>query len=196
MIKSECEDLGIALLTQFCTVNSISQPTIRSQSKSEFLFSDRTCAYYRPSRISICPTMCAAPGSTGASWSWPGYVIDRTPYGVLQHELGHHVDYWSKSTPRGAYWSNYSRDLRASSKEDKLTNYCPNDAEWFAEMFRLFVTNPDLLSAIRPRTHELISKRYRPAHSLQWDTVLLDAPQRTIDQCEKRIRAARQGKIL
>ncbi|TWA73960.1 hypothetical protein FBZ83_12627 [Azospirillum brasilense] len=109
------------------------------------------------------------------------------PYGVLAHELGHHVDVL-RSTTVDRYRGNFSADLRRQASEPKLTNYCPDDGEWFAEMFRLFVTNPDLLRGLRPRTYAaLIERGFCPVFcSDDWRTRLAGAPARTIDINERR----------
>lgn len=185
---------GITLFAAFCQLNDITPPTIVSYTRDKFPMRSATCAYYRPTSIHISPDMCATPGYAGRAWSWPGYVIDRTPHGVVQHELGHHVDYML-GTVRGAYWSDYSQRLRAATGEDKVTNYCPNDAEWFAEIFRVFVTNPDLLRLMRPKTFMAIREKLMPVITDPWDHVLRDAPTRTIEQARKKIQSA-HGALL
>lgn len=176
---------GIALAGEFCGLNRIPSPPVEIYPKEKWRFSS-TCAYYRPQMIHIAPDRCAHVGRAGRAWSYPGYVTDRTPYGVVQHELGHHVD-WLRSQDRGAYGGDFSVAVRKASGEPKLTSYCPNDWEWFAEMFRLFVTNPDLLRAVRPRTYaELVGEGLKPVVDRPWREVLADAPQRTIDQAAKK----------
>ncbi|MBK3799467.1 hypothetical protein GAY33_09545 [Azospirillum brasilense] len=110
---------------------------------------------------------------------------------MLAHELGHHVDVL-RSTTVDRYRGNFSADLRRQSGEPKLTNYCPDDGEWFAEMFRLFVTNPDLLRGLRPRTHAaLIERGFTPLWSDDWRARLAGAPERTIAINERRVGEVR-----
>lgn len=187
--KLELYQRGRTHITEFCQRNAIPVPELRPAHRDHWGVS--SCAYYRPQYIAICVTECAAIGTAAQAWSYPGYVIDRTPYGVLAHELGHHADYL-KGEKKGSYWSDYGASIRRSSGEDKLTNYCPNDAEWFAEIFRLFVTNPDLLQALRPKAFKLIEKDFRPIVSRPWKRVLADAPPRTLAQAEKKIIAVRR----
>ena len=144
------------------------------------------CAYYRKDVTAICVSRCAAIGVAGMAWSYPGYTVDRTPYGVLQHELGHHADY-VKSTKRGPYYGDFSVMLRAAVDEKPITSYCPNDAEWFAEMFRLFVTNPDLLAKLRPATHANLRERFTPIFNDSWRDRLTAAPERTIAVIERKL---------
>ena len=129
------------------------------------------------------------------AWSYPGYVIDRTPHGVLAHELGHHVD-CTLSTKKGSYGGDFSQQMRVKVNEPKLTNYCPNDWEWFAEMFRLFVTNSDLLRVVRPRTYSALCERFQPVITAGWRDVLRDAPQRTIEQAAKKCTGMKQSRWL
>jgi hypothetical protein len=120
------------------------------------------------------------------AWSFPGYSVDRTPYGVIQHELGHHADY-VKSEKRGSYYGDFSINMRATVGEKPLTSYCPNDAEWFAEMFRLFVTNPDLLRLLRPDTHAAMREHFKPIFDGSWRERMTGAPERTIAAIERKL---------
>lgn len=173
-------------MIEFCKTNNIPVPALTPLNE-RWDFSH--CAYYRPSRgIVIHVPSCASIGTGGASWSFPGYFIDRTPYGVIQHELGHHVD-WLKGSDKGKYFSDFSVNVRKQSGEDKITNYCPNDAEWFAEIFRVFVTNSDLLKKLRPVTYTILCNHFSPVVSDEWSAVLYGAPARNIEQCRKRINA-------
>lgn len=185
MTKVELLAQGMELMGEFCEANSLSQPSVTQVDAGAWRF-DSTCAYYRRLEITICASRCAHPGTAGRAWSWPGYAIDRTPYGVIQHELGHHAD-WFRSDVKGAYGGEFSAAIRKASGEPKLTNYCPNDWEWFAEMFRLFVTNGDLLRYLKPRTHALlIDAGFRPIIDQPWREVLRDAPPRTIEMAAKK----------
>lgn len=173
---------GQNLMVRFCKVNDMPLPNF-TVCRGPWDFS--ACAYYRPTRgIVINVTKCAHIGTGGASWSFPGYFIDRTPYGVIQHELGHHAD-WLAGESKGSYFSDFSVKARKESGEERITSYCPNDAEWFAEMFRVFVTNSDLLKVMRPRTYELFCKHWQPVVNLPWREVLAAAPERNVRQCEK-----------
>lgn len=184
MNKNELLASGQDLMKEFCEANTLELPSMTVVPGAEWRFRG-TCAYYRKSVVTICPSACAHIGTGGMSWSYPGYAIDRTPYGVIQHELGHHVDF-TLSEAKGAYYGDFSVKLRRAVDEPKLTNYCPNDAEWFAEMFRLFVTNSDLLRAMRPRTWEAVKERYKPVVDRPWREVLEKAPARTIEQAWKK----------
>lgn len=160
---------GEKLMKQFCAANHLPVPEITVVPRNEWKF--EACAYYRPTYIAICIEKCAAVGRAGRSWSWPGYVVDRTPFGVIQHELGHHADVCSSLDQTGnplrlRYSGDFSEAQRAASGEPALTGYAPNTAEWFAEIFRLFVTNPDLLSKVRPKTYELLTRRFTPVVDL------------------------------
>ena len=83
--------IGHTLVHNFCCLNSLPTPKIQVVSGKDWRFGP--CGYYREDiGITIRLERCAAVGRGGASWSWPGYCIDRTPYGVLAHELGHCAD--------------------------------------------------------------------------------------------------------
>lgn len=182
--KLEMLRSGVELMQEFCEANKLEVPGGVVIAKAEWRFPS-TCAYYRKNVITICPDACASIGFGGRAWSYPGYAIDRTPYGVMQHELGHHADY-VKSGAKGAYGGDFSEAMRNSAGEVKLTGYCPNDWEWFAEMFRLFVTNSDLLKVARPRTHALLRENFKPVIDKPWRKVLKDAPARTIEMAARK----------
>lgn len=184
--RDELFSRGKLRARRWCEANDTSMPDCIAIDGHLWRFG--VCAYYRPTAIRICIDRCAPLGFAARAWSWPGYVIDRTPFGVVAHELGHHVD-WHMSDERGAYFGNFSRKLRRAAGEEKLTNYCPNDAEWFAEIFRLFVTNGALLKLLRPRTYKLLTEEHqlRFVSNSDWRAELSGAPARTILQAEKKI---------
>lgn len=172
-------DEGIKLMHRFCAVNTIKPPkvVVRPERRADFA----VCAYYRDGTIHIWPLACAAIGRAGRQWSYPGYVIDRTPYGVVAHELAHYVD-----DAHGPLGGRYGVAWRKGTRATPLTGYCPNSNEWFAELFRLYVTNPDLLRWVRPYVYSLMHAEWQPATSRDWKWILRNAP---------RQRAAAQNKI-
>jgi hypothetical protein len=167
-IKDALLEQGKALIDRWCVVNKTIPPEVlvyRNQAP-EF----GVCAYYRSNVIHIWVDACAGLGKAGRQWSYPGYSTDRTPYGVLAHELAHHVDH-----AHGAAGGTHGRAWTIATGERPLTSYCPNNNEWFAEMFRLFVTNPDLLRRLRPKTHELMLTKWKVAEERLWPEVLRGA---------------------
>lgn len=183
---------GMALMQKFCAANDLVVPAVNLQPKSEWPFGE--CAYYRPTKIEICLEACANIGKAGMAWSFPGYTVDRTPYGVIQHELGHHVDV-THSTTFQRYRGDFSINLRKETGEQPISGYCPNDGEWFAEIFRLFVTNPDLLRIIRPATYERLATKFTPVITDSWDQVLEQAPERTKAAGAKKVSEALRAKV-
>lgn len=178
---------GLRVLAEFCNINALPVPGI--QRVEQAIWPYRECAYYRPSYVAICVTRCAWIGTVGRAWSFPGYTVDRTPYGVVQHELGHHVDVL-RGTKKAAYSSDFSTSIRQTTGEEQVSSYAPNDAEWFAEMFRVFVTNPDLLLRLRPRTHRELRRCFQPVFNDTWRDRLAGAPARTIAAAERKIEKA------
>lgn len=120
--------------------------------------------WYRRGKIHINMMKCRLPVKTpGYSWSFPGYKADLTPVGVYTHELGHHVDKLF-GHPRLTGWS----------KEPRVTSYEPNRGEAFAEAFKLFATNPDLLRVGRPVRWEFLLEHglVSPDELVPWGDVL------------------------
>lgn len=198
--KAQLLELGRARLQELCEANGMSVPAINVIPAKQWKFG--VCAYYRPDTpanrkwtkpgISICLEKCQAPmlASKGMNWTWPGYTVDREPFGVVMHECGHHFD-WHTGKKKGTYWSEYSTEVMEESGEEKLTNYCDNPAEWWAEMFRLFGTNPGLLQAVRPKTYEIVTKKFKPVGEPDWLKALGDnVPARNVAALRKKIEAA------
>jgi hypothetical protein len=100
------------------------------------------------------------------------------------------------SEVKGSYNGDFSVTLRKATAEPALTGYVPDDGEWFAEIFRLFVTNPELCWRLRPRTYNALAGCYNPLEPERLaDDVLigLDAPERTLAAARNHIkRAARE----
>lgn len=189
MTKIELFEKGVAHIMSWCALNSVHPPRVELADSD--VHTDPTafgtCAYYRNGVIVINIGACAAPGLAGRQWSWPGYVVDRTPYGVLAHELGHHVDHQHGAA--GGYRSHVWRPLDARP----LTGYCPNDNEWFAELFRLFVTNPDLFARVRPKIRDLFCAEWAlDAERSTWQEVLAGSP-RHIAAATNKIKQAERA---
>jgi hypothetical protein len=179
--KAPLLERGEAHIKEWCLLNDIHPPVVVEHWQGRCDFG--VCAYYRNGQISIWPNMCAAIGRTGRQWSYPGYTVDRTPFGVLAHELGHHVDH--AHGPRGGELSHLWRP----QDPEPLTGYCPNDNEWFAELFRLYVTNPDLLLHVRPVIWRLMVDKWKYSELRDWRQVLAGAD-RQIKAAENKIRRA------
>lgn len=151
------------------------------------------CAFWRHNECWIAPSRCArvATDAQLRNWNWPGSPTDRTPYGVVCHELGHHADHnrsKAMGLRTGAYYGGYSIRVRKASGERRLTSYCPNDEEWFAEIFRLFVTNHALLYEIRPRTWNiLMDDGWVPVSDSDWMAALgKGCPDRMLRAAQRR----------
>ncbi len=196
-IKQTLFELGQELVVEFCNRNGLVVPKLKGKPPNA-RNSYQATGLYDPRNngtIYVDVKACATLGKSGASWSWPGYVIDRTPYGVHAHELGHHVDSLLAASPYQATlgWTGYlSKHTRLKSQEPQLTSYAPNDAEWFAEMFRLFCTNSDLLRLVRPKTYKALMRWFTPVVWESYRVVLKEAPERTKQQADKKIREAQR----
>ena len=190
--QHELLEKGIERMTDFCNLNDISIPEVNVVAPNDWEFS-HVCAYYRPDTdsnrkwttpgINICLPHCGRPCGEVQSrnWTWPGNTTDREPYGVICHELGHHCDYW-KSDKKGTYFGDYGIRMREASKEPPISGYADNDHEWFAEMFRVFVTNPALLKQLRNKTYQLLINDWRELDDTDDWTLRLgcDVPDRVV----------------
>lgn len=179
---------GVIRSTRFRWANGLPPVEIKSIPADQWYVS--SCAYYRPDTgIMVCVPKCARPATESQvrNWNWPGSTTDREPYGVVCHEMGHYVD-MLVSERKGSYYGDYSIGVRKESGESPITSYCPNDAEWFAEMFRLFLTNAYLLKELRPRTFAILRSRWTPVSDEDWETELgPGVPGRVLSNLRKKI---------
>jgi len=192
--------MGMKLITDFCDLNNVKCPNVTLYNDG-WPFSE-VCAFYRPdtqdikqwNRPSFPPGICiylpkcAFPCTnlTVRQWSWPASDIDKTPYGVLAHELGHHFDYESGKI-KGTFYSEYSIEVYKESKERRITNYGTSPAEWFAEMFRVYVTNPNLLLNLKPKTYVIINRRWKHLPKRYWrDELGKNVPDKIVNNLIKK----------
>ena len=111
----------------------------------------------------------------GMQWSYPGYKVDKTPLGVLAHEIGHHIDHTMKFDENTFPY-----------KGEKVTGYEPTVHEAIAESLRLFMLNPDLLHTIAPKRYQFfLDNGLKPTVKQSWKEVLHGAPQAYFDQIDK-----------
>lgn len=196
--KLQLFELGCQRVYNFCDLNKLVRPAINEVKKEDWVVG--SCAYYRPDTksmrkwtrpgINICLDRCGRSCNNldTRNWSWPGSTTDRTVYGVLCHELGHHVD-WLTGKRKGKYFSEYCQQVKDEAKEEGITSYAnENSAEWFAEAFRLFVTNPELLMLIRPRTYGILCLKFKPIKE-DWKEVLgSNVPSKILAALRKKMK--------
>lgn len=130
---------------------------------------------------------CSTPGY---SWSYTGYKADLTAPGVLAHEVGHHVHY------RALCDGNKKCDKAMSTArqlETEVSSYEPNLCEVFAEAFKLFILNPDLLLQGRPMRYAVLAgcMGLKPIVTEPWHEVLLFAHPKLLKAAVNWIRAGR-----
>lgn len=123
----------------------------------------------------------------GFSWSFTGFKADLTAPGVLAHETGHHTHFWLNTKHSPEELLRLIRAVRA--EEPAVSGYEPNNYEVFAEAMRLFILNPTLLQAGRPKRYQLLTHvlGLRPLHSTPWRQVLQFAHPRLIAAAESWI---------
>lgn len=169
--KQNLAAVGLRLVGRFLSNNQYSPPKYEFTERKQLR--GGACGYFDPrsgerGKVVVSVFACA---HRNPKFSWPGFISDRTPLGVLAHETGHFIDYQC---------NNAAYRIHRVTREGAITSYAPNSAEWFAEMMRLFITNPGLLKLIRPRTYHEIRKglRLEPAVTEDWRKVMsgADAP--------------------
>lgn len=186
LYKSSLAQKATLDMNNFCEINHISVPVINYVDKNNKFAPSKfgVCAYYRKNTITLELIACARVGLGGREWSFPHYRIDRTPYGVIAHELGHHIDF---TTLNNEQRKEFEVSLIGSQK---ITNYEANIRESFAETFRLYFTNPNLLKVWSPERFYFMKKYWVSLYiDYSWEEILLknNCPERQISQIKKHI---------
>lgn len=165
---------GKTRMEEFCKLNKLPVPEIACilNRPKEGISRPEACAWYKrltygghkDGTITIRVWDCA----DGTKISYPGFIQDRTPFGAVAHETAHHVEFYGKEL---------AKKVRAGSCEEPITAYHTNDSEWFAEMFRVFITNSTLIKWYRPKFYAIVTALgYKPVEARPWQEVLVDRP--------------------
>ena len=177
MKKSELTQLGISYCKKFCKLNNIPEPKFIINSNRY----NYNCGTYIQNKIYINESKCANETKTpGFSWSHRHYFVDREPCGVVCHEFGHYIhDFLTKFKLQ-------------FPKENPISGYEPNHKERFAEAFKVFILNPDLLKNYAPKKYEIFTKTLKliPIFSESWKEVLekSGAHEKFIKSAENKIK--------
>lgn len=156
--KEELAIRGRDLALEFLNVNDLNPPEYMIRSMRHLIGGKPKgsygCGFYFPNshRIIVSADDCSLPSpGLPRRWSFPGYITDRTPMGVMAHETGHAVDKLM------GYPSNHGFSCKAIRGE-RLTSYEPNSSEKFAETMRLFILNPGLLHQVAPQRYAFVRR--------------------------------------
>lgn len=170
---------GLGTVIKVSEMNSIPAPLFRLNTKMRAagLYSAiPTEGYWL---IQINTKLCRVPIASSASYTWPRYTVDMTPYGVLCHEFGHH---WHRTHPEYKRITHVFRSIRRADIEPAVTDYAKtNTHEDIAESVRVFVLNPDLLRVLNPFRWAALKKfGLKPLETRPWAEILEEegAPER------------------
>lgn len=114
---------------------------------------------FRRRVVAVDISRCILRGRFRGLPCWEGGMDDLSPYGVLCHEIGHHVDR-TLGTRRGSRWQCADTVWREIVEEEEAISCLePDVLESFAEAVRLFITNNELLKVGRPVRWEYLTSR-------------------------------------
>lgn len=138
---------------------------------------------HRRREVAIDVGKCSFTKRIHGTHNHTGGIEDFTPEGVLCHEVGHHVDRVLGTRKRGKGknkgWLSYSKEwMDLVNEEEEISKFEHNVLESFAEAFRLFITNPDLLRVGRLERYEFFVDKlgWRPIKPMTpWRVVLKGA---------------------
>jgi len=163
--------LGGSLSQDFCINNDIPVPEYKIQSlDSTGLYIPATHTKKAQILVNIDVTANPVENPSHMRWSHPGWKTDRTPFGVVLHETGHHIE---KITRQKGLWKAYNWTV-ISLRGKKVSGYEPDDSEAFAETMRLFIGNPDLLRRAIPERYNYLCQvlGLQPIVSLDYKTAI------------------------
>lgn len=185
--KEELLYKGIDLIERFSEINGIKVPKI-------FINSSTVRAYglfYPNNVIHINMKLCRPPVKVpGYDWTFPGYIQDLTPYGILAHEFGHYISDILGKRFRKNFINIKKIEENVTATDDRGLD------EKMAEAARLFITNPDLLKRGRPHRYEIFSSYYQPVVRNRWKTVLTHAHPKIVNAAERWIERGYIKKIV
>lgn len=162
--KEELLYKGLELMELFCERNGIKTPHVFINSGLNFSYYG---AFYYKNIIHINMKSCRPPVKIpGYDWTFPGYVQDLTPYGILAHELGHYISDMLGKKFRKNFVNIKRLENNVTSSDERGLD------EKMAEAARLFITNPDLLKRGRPIRYEIFRNHYEPVINSRWKTIL------------------------
>jgi hypothetical protein len=178
--QSKVENLayGKSIVEAFCDFNEIKVPAFVEDNK----LNANGMYYWGKHRLLYNIKRCRTPINVpGFAWSYTGYKSDMTVAGVLAHEFGHYIDDIHKNPSK--------RIKKAIGTESCVTSYEPNLYEIFAEAFRVFVLNPNLLQIGRPRRYNyFIELGLKPVVLDDWEYVLGNAHPKIISAAKSWLK--------
>lgn len=177
---------GLQLMESFCDLNGIKIPNVFINSGL-----GSTCygVFYYRNTIHINMKLCRPAVKTpGYDWTFPGYIQDLSPYGILAHELGHYISDILGKKFRKSFVNIKRFEENVTSSDNQGLD------EKMAEAARLFITNPDLLKRGRPMRYEIFANHYQPVIKNRWKTVLKHAHPKIHSAAERWIERGQTKK--
>jgi len=164
-------ELGAKLSQDFCRNNNIPVPEYKIQSlDSTGLYLSQTRNRNAQILVNLDATANPVENPGHMRWSHPAWKTDRTPFGVVLHETGHHLELIMRQK---GFWKAYDWTT-ISLRGKKVSGYEPNDSEAFAETMRLFIGNPDLLRLAIPNRYNYMCQvlKLQPIVSMDYKTAI------------------------
>lgn len=187
--KRQLCEMAINLIDNFCELNNIPKPKFDIDWETGTTQTEGiVCGHFTfgTDVLHLQPNRCANPNPNK---DWPGFFYDRTCYGVMCHEFAHYVDNLSPSLFNIKL---ISTELRQIANEPSFNRDPKDDYEYFADVFKLFVTNPDLLRITRPSIFKLLTETYKlsPIILEDYRTVLnkFSAPNKIFERIDLEIK--------
>jgi hypothetical protein len=178
--KEHLLSAGLELAHDFCKLNKLEVPKVIIDNSMDDSFYG---IFYWNNVIYINRKLCRPIVKVpGHDWSFPGFVEDLTPYGIIAHEMGHYISDQLGKSFRKNFVKLKSREENISDRDDK------NVDERMAEAARLFITNPDLLKQGRPLRYSIFSEYYTPIIDNKWKTILKNAHPKIVSSAERWIQ--------
>lgn len=172
---------GVSIINDFLKLNNMKNIIVKIEPKERSF--DGYCGWqdFNTNIVHIIIEKCAR---INLMYSYPNFTSNRTPQGVLIHEFGHLI-----TAPKYRPWNGSNKTIKDKVKEKCISSYAPNSNEWVAEQLKLFITNPDLLKILRPKTYNEFSKYWKPLNRGLYKEVLKYPLGYIPERIEKRLEA-------
>ena len=152
-MKEIMKDEAKALVVRFCQLNGYEVPKLKI-SKRDGRSGYRMEGLYKNGGnvVEVFPGNTIFDNDVSARYN----VIDDTIYGTILHEVGHYIH------------EHYLNWEEIPMGERSVSNYEPNNREVFAETFRLYLSNPHLLSIWNPTRYNWMKSHFQKVKKTNW----------------------------
>lgn len=152
-MRTIMKDEAKALVVRFCKLNNFKVPTLVIHKRDSYSKMNVQGYYtHNTDVVNVYPGNTDFDNEKFARYN----LEDNTVYGTILHEVGHYIH------------NHYLNFEEIPFGERAVSGYEPNNREMFAETFRLYLSNPHLLSIWNPTRYKWMKARFQKVKTTNW----------------------------